>query len=630
LLFVLAAIIGVAWWGVTKRASTIAREQARSTEDADDPEKDVRMGAYPALRVVEPPALMALERRGFTLGAMLGAHGETTHDLGETPRWRALVGILEKDLAELDARTGVGPAEPNRPFKISWLRSELAHFELVGFINRIDRWFVEPGCGEVRLTYRLALANPGRPQTRLPMTLNLVFREPADAPPATPGWEPSPTAPPSCRSLAERWLSLPATGRARADALALILREASPLARIEVNLQNLHGPSFQQDQADHAEYLLRVFDVKGDTVSARPLLDTPRPDLNAAQRTKLRAWIALHFDAIDTGAFVLPEEFLAERIVSVTAHGLARLRNRPFKRLYDEDEAFDKAIARLDFSRAKLVKSPVALVRRLDQATCTGCHESRAVAGFHLLGEERDDKAVFNAFFHGTSPHADEEMPWRDQLLRAIASGAPFAAPRPFADHAMPVEYGGHCGLGDPGFSSWTCDPGFKCRDLYGDDVGTCIPAAGRFPGDSCQSSAMLFSGDGAGGDRLNATEPPRDCTSIVDPKNTELAGCTPDAYGFSGGLCSEECSTLGATMSDYICADIPVSGYEADCFDTPKPIEPCVQTHLARRWIRACSATMPCRDDYACARVAGTKTGACVPPYFVFQTRVDGPTLDR
>ncbi len=38
---------------------------------------------------------------------------------------------------------------------------------------------------------------------------------------------------------------------------------------------------------------------------------------------------------------------------------------------------------------------------------------------------------------------------------------------------------------------------------------------------------------------------------------------------------------------------------------------------------LRACDDQNPCRDDYVCARAA--HGGACLPPYFVFQLRVDG-----
>ena len=39
---------------------------------------------------------------------------------------------------------------------------------------------------------------------------------------------------------------------------------------------------------------------------------------------------------------------------------------------------------------------------------------------------------------------------------------------------------------------------------------------------------------------------------------------------------------------------------------------------------LRACDAATPCRDDYLCVRLDAGR-GACIPPYFVFQMRVDG-----
>ena len=39
---------------------------------------------------------------------------------------------------------------------------------------------------------------------------------------------------------------------------------------------------------------------------------------------------------------------------------------------------------------------------------------------------------------------------------------------------------------------------------------------------------------------------------------------------------------------------------------------------------LRACDVDSPCRDDYICAR-SGSERGVCLPPYFLFQLRVDG-----
>jgi hypothetical protein len=56
------------------------------------------------------------------------------------------------------------------------------------------------------------------------------------------------------------------------------------------------------------------------------------------------------------------------------------------------------------------------------------------------------------------------------------------------------------------------------------------------------------------------------------------------------------------------------------------------MKRHYSIVRLPTCSAERPCRDDYECARVPGAEpgTGACVPPYFVFQLRLDGPLLDR
>jgi hypothetical protein len=97
--------------------------------------------------------------------------------------------------------------------------------------------------------------------------------------------------------------------------------------------------------------------------------------------------------------------------------------------------------------------------------------------------------------------------------------------------------------------------------------------------------------------------------------------------------MCSRPCDVLGPIADPrLVCADIPGTGYETDCLQLPLPIEECVRTRSLRRLIRRCDAAHGCRDDYACARVPGLPPdeGACVPPYFVFQTRVDGPILDR
>jgi hypothetical protein len=597
-------------------------------------ETAVRGEESPALRVLEPTALVALERRGLSLMHVLGAAGPaagaTAYDLtARSSRWRSLVAVLDADLDELSARPGVGRGveAPNHPFDADWLRSPRAHFELVAVVNRLDRMLAEPapGCGEVRLVYRLALTPKARATTRLPMTVSLVLHQPADADT-------------SCRGVAQRWLQLPRGGAPRVAAVAALV-DAAALARIEIDLQNMHGPSLRRDEDDHAEYVLRSFDVVGDALVPRRLLDTPRADLAIEDRDALRNWIVASFDAIDAGTAVVPNRFLALRAVSVTPRGLARAANRPYKSLFATDADARAAFARLPYERASLVKSPAALLRRLDSLTCAGCHQSRSIAGFHVLGEERDPDARFNALAVGRSSHFDEELPWRQAVLEHVASGRSiqsFGAARPFAEHASAVAYGAHCAVRaaerlDPGFAGWECASDLRCRNAHDDEIGFCVPDDRNHPGDACQDVTLAVrDSPQPDGDRVLAHAP--EVCSPSEGADPALTTCSPNAFGFPGGECSDACDTLGETRGTTICADLPLSGFESDCFVTARPIEECLREHVVRRRVRACDAGHPCRDDHACARVAGAAPdrGACVPPYFVLQARVDGPLLDR
>jgi hypothetical protein len=117
-------------------------------------------------------------------------------------------------------------------------------------------------------------------------------------------------------------------------------------------------------------------------------------------------------------------------------------------------------------------------------------------------------------------------------------------------------------------------------------------------------------------------------------PVGSQLKGpfCAPNWLGFTGGMCSVRCARVGEVEGGSICAPLPAAGYEADCFFGREPVETCLQRHFVTARIATCDAKTPCRADYACTRVPGAPagTGACVPPYFVFQLRVDGPVLDR
>jgi hypothetical protein len=583
-----------------------------------------RPAAHPALAATDPAVLSVAESRGLALGAVLGTRplsggvgAVTTKQLYDAaPAYRDVVDVLRRDLDELGARKkiGEGPDFGNHPFRASWLRAETTRFELVGAIHRFDRKTGETSraCGELRLVYRLAADPPSRPTTRLPMTLNVLF----------------PQAEGSCAVAARRWSSLAPAGEDRVKGLLAMFRGAR-FDQIEVNLQNLHGPSLREDMDDHAEYVLRAFDAQPTGAKPRRLFNTPRSDLDASERGRLAAFVREHFAAIDEGTWVVPEELLAERVVSVTPRGLERPANRVWSALLGEG---DPELASLPYGRAALVTSPRALLRRLDEGTCAGCHQTRAIAGFHLLGEERA-RTPFNALATAGSPHFHEDLRWRAAALEAEGDAGSHASPRPFSSRGLGAGgYGTSCGLGDTGFSTWTCDAGLVCTPTGGAELGLCLPPkSGRGPGDACQTATVIPQ-PGPDGDRVKPG-PLESCSQHeAGDASSDETPCSPNGFGFPGGLCSSACDAVGDARDrgDSICVDIPSSGYESECFFVPIPIEKCLQTHKARRRVRSCDQDHPCRPDFACVAVPDTPRGACVPPYFVFQARVDGPMLDR
>lgn len=129
----------------------------------------------------------------------------------------------------------------------------------------------------------------------------------------------------------------------------------------------------------------------------------------------------------------------------------------------------------------------------------------------------------------------------------------------------------------------------------------------------------------------MTAAPPDAACPA---PSGAQRSGkfCAPNWLGFTGGVCSARCASAGAQEGGAICAPLPAAGYEADCFVGNEPVESCLPRHLVNAWVASCDDRRPCRDDYGCARVPGAPpgVGACVPPYFLFQARVDGPRLDR
>ena len=561
-----------------------------------------------SFNIEEPQDLHEIERKGFTFGDVVlgpGSSGADNAALYREPAYRSIVDSLAGDLFQLraaDPQLGVTIKARHRMFDVAWLRSSSAHFELIGVINRMDRQPFKPGtCGEIRLIYRLAYRKgeaSGSVYSRLPMTANVVFLLPGEGH--------------RCRELARQWMAgidLKSFGEG--------ILNRQHLKSVEVNLQTVRWPStVRPDMAGYAEYFLRVFRRDGERYAPAELENTPDTAkllTTPSLKQRLLEWLKQpeHFRAVDDGIAQIPDEFLARKATSIALHGSHRLANMPFTLIFSEAELAD-----LPYATGRTIRSPHGLLRRLNDLSCTGCHQGRTVAGFHFLGIDGAETDAANAIAVGASPHFLSDQPRRVAYVGALATGGAAVAARPLSVRADRDEggFGSHCGLGDPSFASWKCRSGFHCETITGDDkvsrTGVCLPDS-PIAGSGCQWARIVHDRD-PHRDRMTGLRQ-ADCGSSAICESTDV--------GFPAGMCSRSCSDL---RPGEICGSIAIlQGFNA-CLAARKPFAVCLRGNVRPAALKACSQSEPCRDDYICARTAEGKR-ACIPPYFLFQLRVDG-----
>lgn len=599
------------------RADDRASERA-SVEPEPTPVEPLVDAPAPLLLISDPATLVALERdHGLGLAALLhGGDAEATADYGPGPLQAiadSLAARLAADRAEDPSHTGVGLRHVHRQFDLAWLSSPDTRFELIGVVNRMDRQpFAPESFGETRLIYRLAYTRTQRGMTvdsRLPMTVNVVYWQ--------RGGE-------DRRAIQRRWQAEPELAGAelaawlRADghALAPALLDAGLLKSVEIDVQTERWPAtIRPDMAGHAEYLLQVFrrDEQG-RWRASPLENTPDLALlqrDAEARAALLDWLRApeQREAIEHGTLVVPERWLATAATSVTPRGLGRLANRPWSQLFAADD-----FAAYDFAGLATVRSPAALLRRLDGLSCQGCHESRSIAGFHLLGAERDANKSVDALAVFSSPHLEGELERRRSWHAAVQREQPASDARPLSEHERNRgAWGTHCGLGDPGFADWTCNDGLVCTKLSDAEFGTCLEPGRGVAGGVCEVGQLDARADHH-----------KDRVRKVEQRSCAGGGvCNDNGVGFPEGMCTFTCGSSSAGP-DTACGVIPNLRSFNDCLAARRPFAQCIEQTAFPAGMRSCSVDAPCRDDYICAR-SGSDAGVCLPPYFLFQLRVDG-----
>jgi hypothetical protein len=75
------------------------------------------------------------------------------------------------------------------------------------------------------------------------------------------------------------------------------------------------------------------------------------------------------------------------------------------------------------------------------------------------------------------------------------------------------------------------------------------------------------------------------------------------------------------------LCGGIPLLDPFNACLARGTAFAECVAKNTRPGALRECGFHSPCRDDYVCARLhqGDRNKGVCMPPYFLFQLRVDG-----
>jgi hypothetical protein len=473
--------------------------------------------------IIDPLALRELDAGRFGLGrVMLPAQSVdaplTNDHLFALPSMVRVRKALDAEFdhyvlrhkADLpDETIGVGTAFDFQLFDRAWLDSAATRFVLAGIVNRMDRAFVrEADCGEIRLIYRLTRADApatgeGAASPRLPMTLNVVLK--AKGALAIDGNGEAVT----CAGIARRWLAagdLSLTGAELAQKLAakdgpLDLIRPENIDRIETNLQIAHAPKSPVREF-RTDYLLKVFDYdkQSRTFEESPLenqIDRDRILADDNLRRDFKAWLLdpAHFAELDRGTVLIPDKFLAGGAVAPTpvgfstsnlqpAFGLVQGDDAPVAPLFRQEDvvaALKKAAERGD--ALQNIRSVAGFERRLNDITCSGCHQTRGIGGFHFPGVDWMAAKPDNSTVVPASPHFFGDQIRRRDIITAMRDGRQPDYSRGFSSRPQlrgsaelaGTEYqdgwGAHCYVqhadaadNDKSFTSWNCAEGLACQ----------------------------------------------------------------------------------------------------------------------------------------------------------------------
>jgi hypothetical protein len=473
--------------------------------------------------IIDPLALRELDRGRFGLGRVMAPmrSSDAPPINSQLFAWPSMVPVrkalddefdryIARHKANLPNETiGVGSSYDFQLFDRTLLYSDHSRFVLAGIVNRMDRAYLrEANCGEIRLIYRLTRtdvpeAGDNAVSPRLPMTLNVVLKARGENSIGGDG------VTVTCAEIARRWLiagDFSLTGAELAKKLTakdgpLDLIKPEDIDRIETNLQIAHAPK-SAVRDFRTDYLMKVFryNAQAQLFEEAPLenqIDRERILADAKLKREFKAWLLdpAHFSELDRGTVLIPDKFLATGAIAPTPVGFAASNLQPAFGLVQGDGAAADPVFRENDVVAALkkatasgvslqnIRSVAGFERRLNDMTCSGCHQTRGIGGFHFPGVDWMAAKPDNSIVVPASPHFFGDQIRRRDIITSLRDGRRPDYFRGFSSRPQlrgstelaGTEYedgwGAHCyqqqanaADNDRSFKSWTCAEGLACQ----------------------------------------------------------------------------------------------------------------------------------------------------------------------
>ncbi len=248
------------------------------------------------------------------------------------------------------------------------------------------------------------------------------------------------------------------------------------------------------------DYLLKVFRYNARLFEEAPLenqIDRERILADESLKRDFKTWLLApqHFSELDRGEVLIPEKFLSLGAIAATPVGFDSSDLQPaFGLLQGERAAANPVFTETDVVAAlkkaaedgvtlQNIRSVAGFERRLNDMTCSGCHQTRGIGGFHFPGVDWMAANPSNSTVVPASPHFFGDQIRRRDILTALRDGKQPDYSRGFSSRPQlrgstelaATEYndgwGAHCYLqsaktadNDGSFLSWTCAKGLACQ----------------------------------------------------------------------------------------------------------------------------------------------------------------------